>query len=98
MFLSDFDYELPKKLIAQEPISPRDNSKMLLIDNEDFKDKHFYDLPNLISKNDLILCNNTKVIASKLYGKRNTTSIQVTLHKVNNNGIWSAFALSLIHI
>ena len=64
MFLSDFDYELPKKLIAQEPISPRDNSKMLLIDNKDFKDKHFYDLPNLISKNDLILCNNTKVIAS----------------------------------
>ena len=54
MFLSDFDYELPKKLIAQEPISPRDNSKMLLIDNKDFKDKHFYDLPNLISKNDLI--------------------------------------------
>ena len=92
MFLSDFDYELPKKLIAQEPISPRDNSKMLLIDNKDFKDKHFYDLPNLISKNDLILCNNTKVIASKLYGKRNATSIQVTLHKVNNDGIWSAFA------
>ena len=42
MFLSDFDYELPKKLIAQEPISPRDNSKMLLIGNKEFRDKHLY--------------------------------------------------------
>ena len=81
MKISDFDFELPSNLIAQKPISPRDNSKLLLINKNKFNDRKFFDLPDLLKKNDLIICNNTKVLASKLFGKRNTASIQITLHK-----------------
>ena len=92
MYLSDFDFELPNELIAQHPAMPRDSSKMLVIDKNKFTSHHFYDLPNFLSEKDLVICNNTKVMPSKLYGKRNTKSIQVTLHKFNDDGSWSAFA------
>ena len=92
MKISDFDFELPSNLIAQKPISPRDNSKLLLINKNKFIDKNFFDLPDLLKKNDLIICNNTKVLASKLFGKRNTSSIQITLHKKNSDKSWLAFS------
>jgi len=92
MYLSDFDFQLPNELIAQYPVTPRDSSKMLVIDKNQYTDHHFYDVPNFLSEKDLVICNNTKVIPSKLYGKRNTKSIQVTLHKLNGDGTWSAFA------
>jgi S-adenosylmethionine:tRNA ribosyltransferase-isomerase len=46
MKLSEFDYYLPKELIAQTPIEPRDHSKLLIIDtkNKQLEDKHFYDI------------------------------------------------------
>ncbi len=92
MKLSDFDFELPSNLIAQSPVYPRDTSKMLVINQNKFVDQRFFDLPNYITKNDLVICNNTKVIASRLEGRRNNTSIQITLHKKNNNDTWHAFA------
>jgi len=92
MKLSDFDFELPSNLIAQNPAYPRDTSKMLVINQNKFVDQRFFDLPNYITKNDLIICNNTKVLASRLEGSRNNTSIQITLHKKNNNETWHAFA------
>ena len=92
MKISDFDFELPSNLIAQKPISPRDNSKLLLINKNKFIDKKFFDLPDLLKKNDLIICNNTKVLASKLFGKKDTTSIQITLHKKNSDKSWLAFS------
>ena len=92
MKLSDFDFELPSDLIAQNPVYPRDTSKMLVIDQNKFDDRQFFDLPNYITKNDLVICNNTKVLASRLEGKRHNTSIQITLHKMNNNQSWHAFA------
>ena len=52
MKISDFDFELPSNLIAQKPISPRDNSKLLLINKNKFIDRNFFDLPHLLKKND----------------------------------------------
>ena len=75
MYLSDFDFELPNELIAQHPAMPRDSAKMLVINKNQFTSHHFYDLPNFLSEKDLVICNNTKVMPSKLYGKRNTKSI-----------------------
>ncbi len=92
MKLSDFDFELPSDLIAQNPVYPRDTSKMLIINQNKVDDRQFFDLPNLITKNDLVICNNTKVLASRLEGKRDNTSIQITLHKQINNETWHAFA------
>ena len=92
MKLSDFDFELPSDLIAQNPVYPRDTSKMLVINQNKFDDQRFYDLPNFITKSDLVICNNTKVLASRLEGRRDNTSIQITLHKQNNNEAWHAFA------
>ena len=66
MKISDFDFELPSNLIAQKPISPRDNSKLLLINKNKFIDRKFFDLPDLLKKNDLIICNNTKVRVQRI--------------------------------
>ena len=77
MKLSDFDFELPSNLIAQNPAYPRDTSKMLIINQNKVDDRKFFDLPNFITKNDLVICNNTKVLASRLEGSRNNTSIQI---------------------
>ena len=75
MKLSDFDFELPSDLIAQNPVYPRDTSKMLVINQNKFDDQRFYDLPNFITKSDLVICNNTKVLASRLKGRKDNTSI-----------------------
>ena len=46
MKLSDFDFELPSDLIAQNPVYPRDTSKMLIINQNKVDDRQFFDLPN----------------------------------------------------
>ena len=71
MKLSDFDYELPKELIAQTPIEKRDHSKMLVLDKISGKieDKHFYDIVNYLWENDVLVLNKTKVFKARLKWK-----------------------------
>ncbi|MBU1663323.1 tRNA preQ1(34) S-adenosylmethionine ribosyltransferase-isomerase QueA [Patescibacteria group bacterium] len=72
MRLKLFDYNLPKNLIAQKPISPRDHSRLLLLDKhtEEIEHKHFYDIVDYLHAGDVLVVNNTKVIAARLIGKR----------------------------
>ncbi|MEG2274302.1 MAG: S-adenosylmethionine:tRNA ribosyltransferase-isomerase, partial [Clostridia bacterium] len=66
----DFYYDLPEELIAQTPIEPRDSSRFLVYDRADgsIQHKHFYDLPSLLKKGDLLVINNTRVIPARIFG------------------------------
>lgn len=70
--LSDYDFELPKELIAQKPLEKRDESKLMVLDKNSKNIEHmcFGDLPELLSENDVLVRNNTKVIPARFYGKR----------------------------
>jgi S-adenosylmethionine:tRNA ribosyltransferase-isomerase len=74
MELSDFDYELPERLIAQEPVSPRDASRLLVLPSGGGPPDHlaFADLERLLSPGDLLVFNDTKVIPARLVGRRPT--------------------------
>ncbi len=79
MKLSDFDYNLPKNLIAQEPIKPRDHSRLLVLDKEtgEIKHKHFYDIVDYFNKGDVIVLNNSKVFPARLIGNKKETGGKV---------------------
>lgn len=68
MEIEIFDYELPKELIAQEPLKERDKARLLVLYKESGKIEHkyFYELPNYLEEGDLIVLNDTKVIKAKL--------------------------------
>ncbi len=72
MDISLFDYHLPKKFIAQEPIEPRDHSRLLILDRKTRKIEHkrFYEILNYLSDNDVLIFNNSKVVPARLYGKK----------------------------
>ncbi len=81
MKTSDFYYDLPKELIAQTPVTPRDHSRMLVYDrgSDRIEHRHFYDLPEYLKKGDVLVINNTKVIPARLFGHRPNMSGQVEL-------------------
>ncbi|MBI2712720.1 MAG: tRNA preQ1(34) S-adenosylmethionine ribosyltransferase-isomerase QueA [Bdellovibrio sp.] len=70
--LSDFDYELPPELIAQHPVSPRDSSRLLVLNRKERKLEHrkFSDLVEYLDDRDLLVANNTRVIQARLEGRR----------------------------
>jgi S-adenosylmethionine:tRNA ribosyltransferase-isomerase len=69
--LSAYDYELPSDRIAQDPVTPRDSSRLLVIDSDrNLLHQHFYDLPNFLRAGDLLVFNNTKVIPARMYGQK----------------------------
>lgn len=71
--LSDFDYELPRELIAQKPLVLRDRSRLLHLSAEgDVRHRFFSELPEILDKGDLLVLNDTKVFPARLLGTRGT--------------------------
>ena len=72
MRVSDFHYELPPELIAQEPLPDRAASRMLLLSSATgtLQDRHFREFPDLLRPGDLVVLNNTRVFPARLYGRR----------------------------
>jgi S-adenosylmethionine:tRNA ribosyltransferase-isomerase len=70
--LSDFDYELPRELIAQTPAIARAASRLLHVSGTKLADRAFVDLPEMLAPGDLLVFNDTKVIRSRLYGRKET--------------------------
>lgn len=70
MDLSDFDYHLPKRLIAQSPREPRDSSLLMVLKDGGIKHKKFYDLPDYLVRGDVLVINNSKVLPARLLGKK----------------------------
>jgi S-adenosylmethionine:tRNA ribosyltransferase-isomerase len=70
--LSDFSYDLPPELIAQTPAATRSGSRLLHVADATLEDRTFRDLPELLSPGDLLVLNDTKVMRSRLRGRRET--------------------------
>ncbi len=72
MHISEFDFDLPSELIAQEPVEPRDASRMLVIDrkNRGFRDGGFTEFPSFFVAGDVVVINNTRVFPARLLGRR----------------------------
>jgi len=72
MDISFFDYYLPKELIAQEPIEPRDHSRLLILDRKTKKIEHkkFYEILDYLTPSDILVFNDSKVVPARLYGKK----------------------------
>ncbi len=87
-----FDFDLDKSLIAKEPVNPRDASKLLDLSIEgEIHDRHFYDLPDILQKGDVLVFNDTKVIPARLYGKRGDALVEVTLYHPQDGKSWWSF-------
>lgn len=89
--ISEYDYELPKELIAQTPSEKRENCKMMVLDRKTqaIEHKHFYDITDYFDENDVLVLNNTKVIPARLFGRKNTGAhIEVFLLKQIGDKTW----------
>ena len=87
MQLSDFYYDLPPELIAQEALKERTASRLLQLDTEQnptkINDKHFSDIIDLIQKDDLLIFNNTRVIPARLRGNKSSGGkVEVMVERV----------------
>lgn len=95
MRLSDFDYDLPEELIAQEPLSERAASRMLVVDRASFSftDQSFVDLPQVLRKGDLLVLNNTRVFPARLLGQTATgAAVEIFLVSEIESNVWQALA------
>ncbi len=91
MNLSDFDYFLDESLIAQLPAQKRENSRLLYLNRnkKTYEDKVFSDILDLITENDLLVLNNTKVFSARVIGNKPTgAKIEMLLLKNIENNIW----------
>ncbi len=72
MLVSDFDFDLPEELIAQEALADRSASRLLYLSRSTgtFADRCFTDFPNLLRPDDLLVLNNSRVFPARLYGRR----------------------------
>jgi S-adenosylmethionine:tRNA ribosyltransferase-isomerase len=74
---SDFNYNLPEDLIAQEPLEDRSASRMLHVPRSGLlTDRCFRDLPDILRRDDLLVLNNTRVFPARLYGRRSGSRAQ----------------------
>lgn len=79
MKTSDFYYDLPKELIAQTPVEPRDSSRLMLLDRNtgEIDHKHFYDIIDSLNPGDLLVANDSRVLPARIYGIKDDTGARV---------------------
>ena len=92
MKTSDFYFDLPEELIAQDPLEDRTSSRLLVLDKETGKTEHhvFRDILDMVSPGDCMVLNNTKVIPARLYGSKEDTGagIEILLLKRLEKDLW----------
>ncbi len=92
MKVEDFDFELPKELIAQTPLLKRDASRLLVLDKEtgEIEHKHFSDIIDYLNEGDTLVLNDTKVIPARLIGEKEETHaiIEVLMLRDKGSDIW----------
>ena len=89
---TDFYYDLPQELIAQDPLSDRQSSRLMCLDKKTGKTehKHFYDILDMLNPGDCLILNDTRVIPARLYGVKEGTgaNIEILLLNRQENDIW----------
>ena len=92
MKTSDFYYDLPQELIAQDPLEDRSSSRLMHLSLKDgsIEHRHFTDILDYLHKGDCLVINDTKVIPARLYGHKEETGalIEILLLKRRDNDIW----------
>ncbi len=92
----DFFYHLPEELIAQEPIEPRDHSRMLVLDRKTGTraDRHFYDILDYLQSGDCLILNDSRVLPARLYGHREPTggAVELLLLTAKGADVWEVLA------
>lgn len=92
MKTSDFYYELPSELIAQTPATPRNSSRLMLLDKSTGKVSHkiFSDLTDYLNEGDCLILNDTRVIPARIFGVKNETGavVEFLLLKQKENLLW----------
>ena len=98
MKLSDFDFDLPERLIAVRPARPRSSARLLVAEGGSISDRHVFDLPGILRPGDRLVLNDTRVIPARLTGLRHrgdtAARIEVTLLE-QVDGLWSALVKPL---
>lgn len=92
----DFYYDLPKELIAQTPLEPRDSSKMMVLSKKDgsILHKHFYDVVDMLNEGDCLILNDSRVLPARIFGNKEETGASVEflmLRQIENN-TWETLA------
>ena len=92
MNVSDFNFELPQELIAQDPLEDRSSSRLLVLDKNTGEIEHrgFRDIVSYLKKGDCLVINDTKVIPARLLGEKEETKarIEVLLLKRKEKNVW----------
>ena len=94
MRTADFDYELPRELIAQTPAEPRDHSRLMALDRRTGETEHrrFYEIGRFLRPGDLLVLNDSRVIPARLRGRRlgSGGAIELLLLRREGEGTWRA--------
>ncbi len=93
MLTADFDYHLPPELIAQEPVEPRDSSRLLVLNRADGSLRHlvFRDLPSQLRPGDLLVANATRVLPARLFGRKSSGGrVELLLLRQLDPDVWEA--------
>jgi len=89
---TDFYYDLPQELIAQDPLLDRQSSRLMCLDKNtgETQHKHFYDIVEMLSAGDCLILNDTRVIPARLYGVKEGTgaNIEILLLNRQENDVW----------
>lgn len=96
MNTSDFFYDLPKELIAQVPLEPRDHSKMMVLqrDTGEIQHSHFYEIAEHLMPGDCLILNDSRVLPARIYGVKEATGARVEfllLHQKETD-VWEVLA------
>jgi S-adenosylmethionine:tRNA ribosyltransferase-isomerase len=92
-YTRQFNYALPSNLIANEPLSKRDTSRLLLLDRQkgNIQHQHFYDLAELLTPNDVLVFNQSKVFPARLFGKTSHgKAVEIVLFQQISSNTWKA--------
>lgn len=90
MQLADFDFDLPESFIAQNPASPRDSAKLMVLDRDKqtITHRHFYDLPAYLSENDVMVVNRSRVIPARICFVAGGARLEIFLLKKLKGGLF----------
>ena len=96
MKTSDFSYDLPKELIAQTPVEPRDHSRLMVLHKEsgEVEHRHFYDVIDYLNPGDCLIVNDSRVLPARLYGQKEGTGGHMEFLLLQNlgNDQWETLA------
>lgn len=96
MKTSDFYYDLPKELIAQTPLEPRDSSRLMVLHKKtgEIEHRHFYDILDYLNEGDCLIMNDSRVLPARIYGVKDETNANVEFLLLNciEGKKWEALA------